>query len=223
MAIDVKICGLSTADCVAAALDGGADYLGFVFFHPSPRYIVPATAATLTADIPSAVRRVGLFVNPSDEELDAILDLVPLDMIQLHGSEPPARASEVRRRYGRPVIKAIAVARAADLVEALTYEAAADRLLFDARPPKGASRPGGNANSFDWGLVKGFACRIPWLLAGGLDAANVVEAVRRSGARALDVSSGVETAPGVKNCDKIRQFLRVAKSIETEGAAHDHR
>lgn len=223
MTVEVKICGLRTPDCLAAAVESGADYVGFVFFRPSPRYMEPARAAALAADVPARVRRVGLVVDPSNEELDGLLERVALDMIQLHGRETPVRVAEVRRRYGRPVIKAIAIADAADLVTARAYETVADQLLFDARPPHGASRPGGNATTFDWGLVKSFACRIPWLLAGGLDESNVVEAVRRSGVSAVDVSSGVETAPGVKSCDKIRRFLRVAKPIDTKGATHDRR
>lgn len=223
MAVDVKICGLSTAGSVAAALDSGADYVGFVFFRASPRYIEPARAAALAADVLPPVRRVGLVVDPSDEEVEALLDRVPLDMIQLHGGESPARVGALRRRFGLPVIKAVAIAGASDLRTARAFETAADQLLFDARPPPGASRPGGNAVSFDWGLVKSFACRIPWLLAGGLDETNVADAVRLSGAGAVDVSSGVETAPGVKSCDKIRRFLRVAKAIETEGVAHERR
>ena len=211
---DVKICGLRTREAVAAAVDGGARFVGFVFFAPSPRSLKPVEAAPLAASVPPAVTRVGLFVDADDAFIDAVLAGVPLDMLQFHGREPPARVSAVRERTGLPVMKAVSIAGPADVEAARAYEDAADRLLFDARPPEGATRPGGNALAFDWELLGGETWRIPWMLAGGLDAANVAEAVRISGAPALDVSSGVEDSPGVKNIRKIEVFLLVAGSLD---------
>lgn len=218
MSIDVKICGLNSPAALAAAICGGAGYVGFVFYPESPRFIGIERAAALAMMVPSSVKRVGLFVAPSDADLGELLGRVPLDMIQLHGKETPERVAAIRRCYGLPVIKAIAVYDPADVQDAAAFAPVADRLLFDARAPAGARRPGGNAVSFDWGLVKGFACRIPWFLAGGLNATNIADAVGLSGAKALDVSSGVETAPGVKSPEKIRQFLRAARSLDAIGA-----
>ncbi len=218
MSIDVKICGLDSPATLTAAICGGARYVGFVFYPWSPRLIPVERAAAMAMMVPSSIKRVGLFVAPSDTDLDEMLARVPLDMIQLHGEETPERVMAIKLRFGLPVIKAIAVHDAVDVRDAAAFVTVADRLLFDARPPAQARRPGGNAVCFDWGLVKGFACRIPWFLAGGLDATNIAEAVRLSGAAALDVSSGVETAPGVKSPEKIRQFLRAAASIDTIGA-----
>lgn len=213
MSVEVKICGLSTPTTLTAAICGGARYVGFVFYPQSPRFILIEPAIALAMMVPSTIKRVGLFVDPPLADLAALLERVPLDMIQLHGAEPPDLVAEIGRRFSMPVIKAIPVRDASDLGDVDAFAAVADRLLFDARPPANAPRPGGNARTFDWGLVNGLACRIPWFLAGGLDAANIAEAVRLSGATAIDVSSGVETSPGVKCPEKIRQFLRAAKSI----------
>jgi phosphoribosylanthranilate isomerase len=213
MPVDVKICGLSTLEAVTAAVEGGARYIGFVFFPPSPRSLTPSRAAALVASAPTGPIRVGLFVDADDALLDEVLAGVALDMVQLHGAEPPQRVAEVKARYGVPVIKAVPIADADDLVPARAYEGVADMLLFDARPPKGASRPGGNARAFDWSLVRDRGWRLPWLLAGGIDAENVVEAVRASGAPAVDVSSGVEDRPGLKNPAKIRTLLKIAAAI----------
>ncbi len=213
MPVDVKICGLSTLEAVTAAVEGGARYIGFVFFPPSPRSLTPSRAAALVASAPTGPIRVGLFVDADDALLDEVLAGVALDMVQLHGAEPPERVAEVKARYGVPVIKAVPIADADDLVPARAYEGVADMLLFDARPPKGASRPGGNARAFDWSLVGDRGWRLPWLLAGGIDAENVVEAVRASGAPAVDVSSGVEDRPGLKNPAKIRTLLKIAAAI----------
>jgi phosphoribosylanthranilate isomerase len=210
VSLEVKICGLRTREAVDAAVGSGARFVGFVFFPPSPRSLSAAEAATLVADIPSRVTRVGLFVDAEDAYLEQILSRVDLDMLQFHGSEPPQRIFEVKQRWSLPLMKAIPVARSDDLERAQDYEKLADRLLFDARPPEGADRPGGNARTFDWTLLKDRNWQLPWLLAGGVNAGNVVEAARLSGATAVDVSSGVEDAPGVKNLDKIREFLRVA-------------
>jgi phosphoribosylanthranilate isomerase len=220
MEIEVKICGLSTAQALTAAVRGGARYVGFVFFAASPRRIAPEHAAALGRHVPAGVSRVGLVVDAADDELDALVARVPLDMLQLHGAEPPERVADVRQRLGLPVIKAVPIAERGDLVRARAYEVVADRLLFDARPPAGATRPGGNASPFEWGLVRGVDWRIPWFLAGGLDATNVAEAVRRSGARAVDVSSGVEAAPGIKSIDKIEAFLTTVTNMDHQGAAY---
>jgi phosphoribosylanthranilate isomerase len=213
MPVDVKICGLSTAEAVTAAVEAGARYVGFVFFPPSPRSLTPIRAAAVLASAPTGPVRVGLFVDADDALLAEVLASVPLDMVQLHGAESAARVAEVKVRFGVPVIKAVAIAGADDLARARAYEAIADMLLFDARPPKGATRPGGNAQAFDWSLVKDRGWRLPWLLAGGIDAGNVGEAVRASGAPAVDVSSGVEDRPGVKNPAKIRALLKIAATL----------
>jgi phosphoribosylanthranilate isomerase len=209
---DVKICGLTTPEAVAAAVSGGARLVGFVFFPPSPRSLAPSQAAALTTAVPAGVTRVGLFVDADDAFIDAVLAEASLDMLQFHGHESVERVRDARRRTGLAVMKAISIAGPEDLETARAYEGVADRLLFDAKPPKGASRPGGNALAFDWELLGGRAWRLPWMLAGGLDAANVAEAMRISGARAVDVSSGVEDAPGVKNLEKIREFLEACLS-----------
>lgn len=211
--LEVKICGLATRDAIDVAVEAGARFVGFVFFPPSPRSLDTALAASLTTPVPPSVVRVGLFVDADDDYLGDVLSRVPLDMVQFHGAEPPARVEEVKSRWGKPVMKAISVALSEDLAEVRRYEGVADRILFDARPPEGADRPGGNARSFDWTLLKGLDPRLSWMLAGGIHIKNVAEAVRLSGARAVDVSSGVEDAPGVKNPEKIKAFLDVAATI----------
>lgn len=213
MAVDVKICGLRDPVALAAAVDGGARFVGFVFFPPSPRYVEASQVARLARGVPEGVDKVGLVVDAEDDAIGAILSRAPLDMLQLHGSETPARVREVRARFRLPVIKVIDVASPLDLTRAHTYEDVADRLLFDARAPAGADRPGGNAQPFDWGLLAGRTWRLPWLLAGGLTAESLAEAVRVTGAGALDVSSGVEDRPGVKNPEKIRDFLAAAQRL----------
>lgn len=218
MSVEVKICGLSTPAGISAAVFGGARYVGFVFYPPSPRFVSPERAAMLAALVPSSVLKVGVVVDVSDMELGMLLDHVRLDMLQLHGSEPPERVAEIRQRFGLPVIKAAPIYTADDLGRARRFEAVADRLLFDAKAPAGANRPGGNAISFDWSLLRDVAFPIPWFLAGGVTAANVAEAVRQSGAASLDISSGVETSPGVKSAERIRQFLRAARAIHGQGA-----
>ncbi len=213
MSPDVKICGLNDPDAVAAAVDGGARFVGFVFFPASPRSVTPTRAGTLAAAVPGGITRVGLVVDADDGTLEEILDGAALDMLQLHGHETPERVVEVRARFGLPVMKAVPIAGAADVAAARAYEDVADRLMFDARPPVGATRPGGNALAFDWELLAGETWNLPWVLAGGLDAGNLAEAVRISGAPMVDVSSGVEDTPGVKNPDKIRAFLEIAKGL----------
>jgi phosphoribosylanthranilate isomerase len=209
-----KICGLNSETAVAAAAEGGAAYVGFVFYPPSPRAVSPARAAALGAAVPAGVRRVGLFVDADDDAIDAVLEVAALDILQFHGRESPARVSEARRRFGLPVMKAIAVAAAEDVAAAAAYEDTADLLLFDAKPPRRAGAlPGGNGLAFDWRLIAGRRWRVPWLLSGGLTASLLPEAVRISGASAVDVSSGVERRPGNKDPDKIREFLRVAHAL----------
>ncbi len=213
MSIAVKICGLNDAGSVAAAVEGGAAFVGFVFFPPSPRYVEPETAARLGAHVPKSILKVGLVVDADHATLRDIVERGKIDMLQLHGAESPARVAEIRARFGLPVMKAILVETAADVDKARDFESVADRLMFDARPPKDATRPGGNARPFDWTLLKDRAPAKPWLLAGGLSAANVADAVRASGASAVDVSSGVETAPGRKSPEKILEFLRIAATL----------
>jgi phosphoribosylanthranilate isomerase len=208
--IRVKICGLRTPGTVAAAVAGGAAYLGFVFFAKSPRNLTLAEAAALAVDVPPGIAKVALTVDADDATLDAIAATVPVDLIQLHGAESPARVREVRARLGLPVMKAVGIAGAEDLGQIEAYGRVADQLLIDAKPPKGADLPGGNGLAFDWRLLAGRRWPVPWLLAGGLTAANVAEAVRLTGARQVDVSSGVESAPGVKDEGLIRAFLQAA-------------
>jgi phosphoribosylanthranilate isomerase len=214
MGIAAKICGLSGEAAVAAATAGGADFVGFVFYPPSPRAVTPAQAALLCAGVPAGVRRVGLFVDAEDAAIGAVLDAVPLDLLQFHGHESPERVAAAKRRFQRPVMKAVAIAGPQDVVAAAPYEAVADMLLFDAKPPRRTDAlPGGNGLVFDWRLIAGHEWRLPWMLSGGLSAALLPEAVRISGARAVDVSSGVERSPGDKDPEKIREFLRAARSL----------
>jgi phosphoribosylanthranilate isomerase len=214
MSVAAKICGLSSEEAVAAAVEGGAAYLGFVFYPPSPRSVSPARAAMLCAEVPASLRRVGLFVDADDAAIGQTLDAAPLDIVQFHGRESPERVAAVKARFGRPVMKAIPVASAEDVSAAALYEDCADLLLFDAKPPRrGDALPGGNGLAFDWRLIAVRAWRLPWMLSGGLTAALLAEAVRISGASAVDVSSGVERRPGDKDSEKIREFLRVAGTL----------
>jgi len=212
MGIAVKICGIRDREALDAATNGGADYVGFVFYPPSPRSIEPETASTLAGQ--TTAKCVGVFVNPTDEDLVRVLTRVKLEYIQLHGSESPDRLMEIRRLSGLPLIKAVPVSGPDDITAAKAYEEIADMLLFDAKPPKSmaGALPGGNALRFDWDLLAYAAFALPWFLSGGLDAAVVSEAIRRSGARAVDVSSGVEDRPGIKSPIKIRAFLKAAKT-----------
>jgi len=212
MNILVKICGLKTAEAVDTALDNGADLVGFVFFDHTPRYINIPDAAALTSRVSDRAERVGLMVNPDDDFIQAILNEVSLDILQLHGAETPERVAEIRARFGLPVMKACAISDADDVAVARAYEGIADRLLFDAKPPKKATRPGGNAETFDWQVLAGETWACPWLLAGGLTPENVAEAIRISEAPGVDVSSGVEDALSEKNLKKIASFLRAAKA-----------
>jgi phosphoribosylanthranilate isomerase len=215
MAVAAKICGLKTPEAVAAAVDGGASLVGFVFYGRSPRAVDPATVKRLQARIPATVRKVGMLVDDSDARIAEILGNCDLDLLQLHGHESPERVAEIRARFGKPVIKAIPVSAAADLDRAASYEPVADYLMFDAKPPKSMTNalPGGNALSFDWTLLAGRRFNLPWLLAGGLTPDNVAEAARISGAPMVDVSSGVEDRPGEKNLSKIKAFLGATQRL----------
>jgi len=209
--VQAKICGLSTPEAVQAALDGGAAYMGFVFFQPSPRNLAPETAARLAAPVRGRARVTAVTVDPDDALLDRLMTTLRPDMIQLHGRETPARTAAVRDRTGAEVMKALPVAEAGDLKAADTYADAADRLMFDAKAPPGAALPGGNASTFDWTLLKGRRFDRPWFLAGGLDPWNVVEAIGASGAPLVDVSSGVERGPGYKDPALISAFLEAVR------------
>lgn len=211
MTVEVKICGIRDAEGMDAAVAAGADLIGFVFFPPSPRAVRPAEARALSARHAGGPVRVGLFVDPSDEEIAAVLAEVPLGLIQLHGEETPDRAAAIRARFGVPVMKAIGVAGEADLAPVAAFAPVVDRFLFDARPPPGGPLPGGNAQPFEWRLMAGRAVPKPWLLAGGLTPGNVAEAIRTAGAPGVDVSSGVERARGVKDAGLIRAFVAAAK------------
>jgi phosphoribosylanthranilate isomerase len=213
MTVQVKICGLSDEANLLTALDAGADLVGFVFFPPSPRFVEFARAAALAQIAKGRATRVGLVVDADDAAIDAIVSRVELDMLQLHGKESPERLCEITARFGLRAMKALGVADAADLALAPAYADSADMLLLDAKPPRGADRPGGNGVAFDWSLPNALAWTKPWLLSGGLDADNVAEAIRQSGAPGVDVSSGVERARGMKDPDKIKAFVRAAKSI----------
>lgn len=213
MTIEVKICGVNTLEAAHAAVGAGADYIGLVFYPPSPRAVTPAEAGAIARALPAGVRKVGLFVDAGDALIAEVLGAVGLDLLQFHGSEAPARVAQVRARFGVPVMKAIKVAGASDVAGADAYLKVADRLLFDAKAPEDmpGALPGGNALAFDWRLLAGRSWPLPWMLSGGLDPANVAEAARVCGAPAVDVSSGVEDRPGVKNLGKIRAFVAAAK------------
>ncbi|MGB3278651.1 MAG: phosphoribosylanthranilate isomerase [Pseudorhodobacter sp.] len=210
--IRAKICGLRTAADMAAVVAAGAAYAGFVFFPKSPRHLTTDQARLLAFAAPPGLAKVALTVDADDATLDAILEAVPLDMLQLHGRESPERVAELRARYGLPVMKAIGVADEGDLAALTEYSLAADQILIDAKPPRGADVPGGNGLSFDWRLLVGRKWLRPWMLAGGLTPLNVAEAIRLTGARQVDVSSGVESAPGVKDADLIAAFVMAAQA-----------
>jgi phosphoribosylanthranilate isomerase len=208
--VRVKICGLKTPGDVAAVVAAGAAYAGFNFFPKSPRYVTLAQARALAIEAPEGLCKVALVVDADDALLDTIVAEVPLDMLQLHGHETPARVAEIKARYGLPVMKVIGVADEADLAQLLDYQLMSDQILVDAKAPKGAVLPGGNGLTFDWRLLVGRKWLKPWMLAGGLTPDNVTEAVLRTGARQVDVASGVESAPGVKDAAKIAAFVAAA-------------
>ena len=210
--IKVKICGLKTREHVAVAAGAGASYVGFTFFAKSPRYIAPADAHELAQFVPDDVTKVALVVNPEDAYIDQLMGSVAIDMLQLHGQETPERVEEIRALSGLPIMKAVGVASEEDLAPLEAYEAVADQILLDAKAPKGSDRPGGNAVTFDWDLIAGRNWNAPWMLAGGLVPGNVAEAIARTGATQVDVSSGVESAPGDKDSALIRAFIAAAQS-----------
>jgi phosphoribosylanthranilate isomerase len=209
--VRVKICGVNSPAALDTAVSAGADMLGFVFFPPSPRALSPADAAALAALGTGDPERVGLFVDPDDDAIEAVLSGLPLDVLQLHGAETPERCAALRARFDLPVMKALGVASPADLDALDDYAPVVDRFLLDAKPPAGAELPGGNAAAFDWRLLSGRAVPRPWLLAGGLTPDNVARAVAESGAPGVDVSSGVEKPRGVKDPALIRAFVAAAK------------
>ncbi|MGI9367244.1 MAG: phosphoribosylanthranilate isomerase [Ruegeria sp.] len=210
--VSVKICGLTAPDQVRDAVDAGARFIGFNFFPKSPRYVSISDAVRLASDVPVGVAKVVLGVNLTDAQLDEIVAEVPMDILQLHGSESPERVAEVKARYGLPVMKAIGIADAEDLELIDLYSVVADQLLIDAKPPRNAELPGGNGLAFDWRLLAGRKYwRCPWMLAGGLTPDNVAEAIRMTGARQVDVSSGVESAPGIKDRDLVKAFIDAAR------------
>jgi len=213
MPVLAKICGLTDEAAVEAAVQHGADMLGFVFFPASPRNLSAEQAEALLHNVPSGIDRVGVFVDPETDFLDRILAKARLDLLQLHGDETPERCRAISIYFGLPIIKAIKVSSKADLKAAKAYEDAVDWLMFDAAPPKDATRPGGNAASFDWSIMQGAKFNRPWLLSGGLTPENLSLAVQQSGASAVDVSSGVESAPGKKDPAKIRAFLDAARAL----------
>jgi phosphoribosylanthranilate isomerase len=211
MATKVKICGLKTEAALEAALAGGADYVGLVFFPPSPRNVTPAAAKMLAAKARGRAKIVALMVDPDDALIDTVLAAADPDLLQLHGEETPQRVREIHDRWGKPVMKAIKVETSEDARTADDYRGAADLVLFDARAPEDSTRPGGNGAPFDWRMLLGIEHRMPYVLSGGLTPDNVAEAIRITGAAIVDVSSGVESRPGEKNPDLIRRFLRAAK------------
>ena len=210
--IHVKFCGLRSVADIDAAAQAGARYVGFVFFAKSPRNVTLEQAATLALEVPQGICKVALTVNADDAFLDALTATVAIDMLQLHGHETPERVAGVKARYGLPVMKAVGVADASDLTQLETYMRVADQILVDAKPPKGADLPGGNGLAFDWRLIAGRRWPKPWMLAGGLTSENVAEAARMTGARQVDVSSGVEATPGVKDAALIAAFGKAAKA-----------
>jgi phosphoribosylanthranilate isomerase len=211
MSLTVKICGLSTPEALDVALDAGADMVGFVFFPPSPRHLLYEAARPLGARVRGRALKVALTVDGDDAAFDALVEALRPDLLQLHGRETPARIAALKTRFGLPVMKAIPVETKADLAAIATYTAVADRLLFDARAPREATRPGGLGKTFDWHVLENLKLAVPFMLSGGLDATNVAEALRVTRAPGVDVSSGAERAPGEKDPDKIRAFIRAAR------------
>lgn len=208
----VKICGLRTRDEIDAVAAAGAAYCGFMFFANSPRNLTIDQARTLAVDTPVGLAKVAVTVNADDAFLDALTDRVPLDMLQLHGSETPARVAEIKARFGLPVMKVVGVGEASDLSELDRFSRVADQILVETKPAKDATLPGGNGLIFDWRLIAGRRWPIPWMLAGGLTPDNVAEAIAMTGAKQVDVSSGVESAPGVKDPDRIASFVAAARA-----------
>ncbi|QPC89509.1 phosphoribosylanthranilate isomerase [Mesorhizobium sp. INR15] len=219
MALDIKICGLKTDKATAAALAGGASHVGFIFFPKSPRYVEPEEAGRLRAAASGKAKAVAVTVDASDAFLDEIVAAVQPDMLQLHGSETPERVAEVKARYGLPVIRALAVSEAADLERIKPFAGIADLFLFDAKPPKGSQLPGGNGVAFDWHILAGLDAGVDYMLSGGLSASNIGDALRLANPPGIDISSGVESAPGVKDPALIEQFFRTVRAARDNRAA----
>ncbi|MCR4267510.1 phosphoribosylanthranilate isomerase [Nitratireductor sp. ZSWI3] len=219
MTLDIKICGLKTPEAVAAALDGGASHVGFIFFEKSPRNVSPQAAGALRKAALGRARAVAVSVDADDEALDAIVEAMAPDMLQLHGSESPERVAAVKARYRLPVMKAFSIREAADLEGIAPYRGIADRFLFDAKPPKGAELPGGNGVPFDWRVLAALDGDVNYMLSGGLNAANIGAALRVVSPQGIDVSSGVESAPGEKNPELIREFFDAARAAFADDTA----
>jgi phosphoribosylanthranilate isomerase len=214
MSLLVKICGLSTRETLETALDAGADMVGFVFFPPSPRHVSLELGRDLGRQVKQRALKVALTVDADDATLDNIMDALSPDIIQLHGTESVARLRDIKQRFGRPVMKVLPIGTAADLGLLPGYAVVADRILFDARAPKDATRPGGLGAPFEWRLLENLELAVPYMVSGGLHAGNVAEAVRLTGAGGVDVSSGVESAPGVKDPELIKAFIRAARASQ---------
>ncbi|ESX94774.1 phosphoribosylanthranilate isomerase [Mesorhizobium sp. LNJC403B00] len=219
MALDIKICGLKTDDAMAAALAGGASHVGFIFFARSPRYVEPAAAGRLRQAAIGKALAVAVTVDADDAFLDEIVEKMRPDMLQLHGTETPERVAEVKARYGLPVMKVFSVSEAADLERLQPFIGVADRFMFDAKPPKGSQLPGGNGVAFDWRILAGLDVGLDYMLSGGLNAANIGDALRSANPPAIDISSGVESAPGVKDPALIEQFFRAVMAARDDRAA----
>ena len=213
MSVAVKICGLTDSKALKTAVEAGADFIGFVFYRRSPRFLSIEAADDLASAVPRNITSVGLFVDPTDSQIEKTLKRVRLGMIQLHGQETPERVAAIRKKFSLPVMKALGVATRSDVLAAGNYQEQADWMMFDAKPAPQASRPGGNAQAFEWSLMRAYSGKSPWMLAGGLTAKNVQAAIASSGAGAVDVSSGVETSPGVKSPAKIRAFIRSVRAF----------
>ena len=212
MPVNVKICGLKRPEEIDAAAKAGARYIGFVSFRKSPRHLDSADMAELAAHVPPGIAKVLLSVDASDEELERILSEAPIDILQLQGSETPDRVAAVKSKFGLPVMKAVGCASREDLKTATRYSDVADQILLDAKPVEGSDRPGGNGLAFDWQILSGHKWTKPWMLAGGLTPENVADAIQRTGTQQVDVSSGVESAPGLKSIELIKRFLSAANS-----------
>lgn len=213
---EIKICGLSTPQSVAAVIEGGADYMGLIFFEKSPRNVSVAKAKELCEFASSKIKKVVVTVNASDALLDEIVEATNPDYIQLHGSETVERCLEVKQRYSLKIIKAFAITNGADLQSSNVYADAVDKFLFDAKAPKNSDLPGGNGVSFDWKLLSNFVSAKPYMLSGGIDEHNVIDALKISGAKAIDLSSGVEASPGIKDIDKISNLIKVIREFDAE-------
>ncbi|RWG57864.1 MAG: phosphoribosylanthranilate isomerase [Mesorhizobium sp.] len=219
MTLDIKICGLKTDTAMAAALAGGASHVGFIFFAKSPRFVDPAEAGRLRQAAIGKAKAVAVTVDADDALLDEIVARMQPDMLQLHGSETPVQVAELKTRYGLPVMKVLSVSEAADLERIKPYVGVADRLMFDAKPPKGSQLPGGNGVAFDWRILAGLDAGLDYMLSGGLNAANVGDALRLANPPGIDISSGVESAPGVKDPALIEQFFRAVRAARDDRAA----